>query len=118
MEIYGTVVVVLDEVSGTGKSSGKAWRKREFVVETPGDYPKRVCMQLFCDRVDSCPKVGERVRVECDVESREYNGRWFTQVNGRNVVVEMGAATQQPLTQQQPTAQQPMVEAVKDDFPF
>lgn len=91
--------------SGTSKS-GNAWQKRNFVIETAGQYPKKVCMQLFGDKVNECPNVGEEVKVSFDAESREWNGKWFTQLNAWKVE-RQGAqpAPQQPVYQQaQPQA--------------
>lgn len=80
MEISGKTIAVLDLVTGTSKA-GKAFQKRGFVIETAGQYPKKVCLQLFGDKVNDCPNVGEEVKVSFDPESREWNGRWFTQLN-------------------------------------
>lgn len=116
MELQGKTVAVLDLVSGTSRS-GKAFQKREFVIETAGQYPKKVCMQLFGDKVNVCPNVGEEVKVSFDVESREWNGKWFTQLNAWKVK-RQGAqpAPQQPVYQQA----QPQAPAMPpaDDLPF
>ena len=67
--------------SGTSQA-GKEWKKQEFVVETHEQYPKKICMHLFGDRVDQYPvSEGEEVSVNFDIESREYNGRWYTNIN-------------------------------------
>lgn len=70
MEIQGKVIAALDIVSGTSKA-GNAFQKREFVIKTAGQYPKKVCLQLFGDKVNECPNVGEDVKVSFDPESRE-----------------------------------------------
>lgn len=110
MEIQGKVVAALDIVSGTSKA-GNAFQKREFVIETAGQYPKKVCLQLFGDKVNECPNVGEEVKVTFDPESREWNGRWFTQLNAWKVERQGG---QQPA--QQP--QQSQATQNDDSFPF
>lgn len=84
MEITGKVALVLPIASGTSKS-GNAWQKREFVIQTAGQYPKKVCLQLFGERVNECPSEGDDVKVSFDAESREYNGRWYTQLNAWKV---------------------------------
>lgn len=114
MEIQGKTIVTLPIESGTSKS-GNAWQKRNFVIETSGQYPKKVCLQLFGDKVKDCPNVGDEVKVSFDPESREWNGKWFTQLNAWKV--ERQGATQLPdqTTPEQPTA--PGIEK-DDDLPF
>lgn len=121
MELTGKCVAALDIQSGTSKT-GNPWRKQEFVIEVGDRYPKKVCFQLFGDRVDDCPYVGEEVRVSFDAESREWNGKWFTQLNAWKVEVKSAGDT--AATQAQPTsaasAPQPQAKEQEggDDLPF
>lgn len=89
MEIEGKCIIVLPVESGTSKA-GKAWQKRNFIVETSEQYPKKVCLQLFGDKVEKCPNMGDIVKVSFDVDSREYNSRWYTQCNAYAVEVQQG----------------------------
>ncbi len=85
MEIKGKIIAALPEQGGTSKA-GNAWRKREYVIETQETYPKKVCFNLFGDRIDQYPMtVGEEVTVSFDLESREFNGRWYTDVRAYKV---------------------------------
>lgn len=86
MEIKGKVVAVLPEQTGISKA-GKEWRKRDFIIETEGQYPKKVCIGLFGDKVNKCPNVGMPVTVGIDIESREYQGKWFTQITAWDVKI-------------------------------
>ncbi len=80
MEITGKIILALPEVSGTSKA-GNAWKKREYVLETQETYPRKVFFNFFGDRVDQFPlAVGEVVTVSFDIESREFNGRWYTDI--------------------------------------
>lgn len=80
MEVKGKVIIALPEVSGTSKA-GNAWKKREYVLETQETYPRKVHFTLFGDRADQYPlNVGEDVTVSFDIESREFNGRWYTDI--------------------------------------
>lgn len=104
MENYveGTIINVLPMQSGTSKA-GKEWKKQEFVIDTGGNYPKQICFSLFNQKIDQYPiKLGYRIRVFFELESREYNGRYYTQVNGWKI--EMADAVQQS---QAPSAPQP-----------
>lgn len=83
MEIEGKIIVVLPEITGTAKATGKPWKKREYVLETHESYPKRVHFDFFGDRADQYPlKEGDEIRLSFDIESREYQGRWFTSIRG------------------------------------
>ena len=86
MEIKGKIIVALPEVSGVAKASGNPWKKREYVLETQETYPKKVHFDLFGERADQYPlSVGDDVTLSFDIESREYNGRWFTSIRGWKV---------------------------------
>jgi hypothetical protein len=80
MEITGTIISLLPLQTGQGKN-GNAWKKQEFILETAAQYPKKVCISLWGDKVDQNRiQAGDRVIASIDVESREYNGRWYTDV--------------------------------------
>lgn len=82
MEVTGKIIVALPEVSGTSKA-GNAWKKREYVLETQETYPKKIFFDFFGDRADQFPlQVGQEIKLSFDIESREYNGRWFTSIRG------------------------------------
>jgi len=85
MEIVGSVVSLLPQQTGAGKNG--QWKKQEFVIETPGQYPKKVCLSLWGDKVDECPlSIGDKITASINIESREYNGRWFTDVRAWKLV--------------------------------
>lgn len=93
MEIKGKIVQVLPEVSGVAKSTGNPWKKREYVLETQDAYPKKVMFNLFGERADQYPcNIGDEVTVSFDLESREFNGRWYTDVRAWKVERGNGAA--------------------------
>lgn len=84
MELTGKIVQILPEKSGT--SSRGQWRKQEYILEVPGDYPKQVCFMVWGDRIDQFGiQQGQEVTVSIDLESREYNGRWYTDVKAWRV---------------------------------
>jgi hypothetical protein len=78
MDVKGKVVQLLQLQSGMGKKG--PWKKQEFIVETEGQYPKKICLSAWGDKVDQYAlSVGDQVQVSVDLESREYNGRWYTE---------------------------------------
>ena len=91
MELTGKITQVLPEKTGT--SSRGVWRKQEYVIEIPGDYPKQVCFMVWGDKIDQLKITeGETLSVHFDLESREYNGRWYTDVKAWRVDRPAGGA--------------------------
>ena len=81
MEFQAKVIQFIGETSGTSKA-GNPWKKKEWVVETFGQYPKKVKIQCFGERSDSINLVpGQDYNLYVDLESREYQGRWYTDVS-------------------------------------
>ena len=84
MEINGKIIELLHEKSG--ESANGPWRKQEYILETDGQYPKKVCFMAWGDKIDQFNiKKGENLVVSIDLESREYNGRWYTDVKAWKV---------------------------------
>lgn len=82
MEIVGKIILKLPLQSGVSQA-GNNWKKQEYVLETEDSYPKKVHFDFFGDKADQFPlNVGDRVRLSFDIESREYNGRWYTSIRG------------------------------------
>ena len=80
--IKGKLVRILNPESGVGRT-GNQWKKQEFVVETLDQFPKRVCFTLFNDKVNLLGGVneGEELEVSFDIESREFNNKWYHNLN-------------------------------------
>lgn len=77
--------MALPEQSGVSKA-GNQWKKREYVLETLENYPKKVHFDLFGDRADQYPlNVGDEIVLSFDINSREFNGRWYTSISGWKV---------------------------------
>lgn len=82
MEISGKIIAVLPPQGGVSKA-GRQWKKQEYVLETHDNFPKKVKFDFFGDRVDQYPlAIGDEVTVSFDIESREFNGRWYTDIHG------------------------------------
>lgn len=82
MEITGVVKSVMPTQTGTSQS-GKAWQKREFIIEeTVGNYPNSLVITAFGDRVEKLNtlRVGDCVTARFDTQVREYNGRAFNNI--------------------------------------
>ena len=82
MEVKGKIIAVLPERTGTSKA-GNHWIAREYVLETLENYPKKIHFDFFGERADQYPlNIGETITLSFDIESREYNGRWYTSIRG------------------------------------
>lgn len=82
MEVIGKIILALPEMSGVSKS-GNNWKKREYVLETIESFPKKIHFDFFGDKADQFPlNPGDTIRLSFDIESREYNGRWYTSIRG------------------------------------
>ena len=88
MEIVGKIIQVLPEQGGTSKTSGKEWKLQAYVLETQEQYPKKVHFEVFGEeRIEAnrC-QLDDIVTVSFDIESREFNGRWYTSIRAWRVV--------------------------------
>ena len=126
MEITGKIIVALPEMSGTSKA-GNAWKKREYVLETQETYPRKVHFDFFGERADQYPlSVGDTIKLSFDIESREYNGRWFTSIRGWKADKVDATTVGMPTPTDVPFAPPTMTEAPidlggsdqNDDLPF
>jgi len=79
MQLTAKLIQVLPLQSGTGKNG--EWRKQDIIVETEGQYPKKVCISIWGDKInESVLQVNNLLDISFEIESREYNGRWYTDV--------------------------------------
>lgn len=120
MEIQGKVFKIMQPVGGVSKS-GNEWKKQEFILETEGQYPKKICFEIFGeDKINEMNlHEGETVRVYFEIEAKEWNGRWFNKVTAWKV--DKSGAQQRPVKQQpvqQPEIFPPSSSDDKDDLPF
>lgn len=87
LKVGGTITTIND--IETGESSNGEWAKVVFVINTGGEYPKDVAFTIFgTDKVDKFLQYnseGDEVEVSFDVKSREYNGKYFTDLNAWKV---------------------------------
>lgn len=81
LDITGKLIQKLNKTEGISKA-GKPWSKQEFIIETQETYPKKVMISTMNDKVTELERfnVGDMVTASLNIESREYNGRWYTDV--------------------------------------
>ena len=86
MDISGKLSLHLPITTGEGKNG--TWQKSGFVVETSNEkYPKKVCFTTWGDTIAQSQvfQPGEDVKVSFDVESREYQGKWYSDIKAWKV---------------------------------
>ena len=105
MEISGKIIQVLPEQGGVSKTSGKEWKLQAYVLETQEQYPRKVHFEVFGeDRIKANPcQLDDVVTVSFDIESREFNGRWYTSI--RAWKIQQGVVEAAPAVQAVPAAQ-------------
>jgi len=124
MELTGIVIKVLPLQSGEGRNG--IWKKQEYVIETEEQYPKKICFSMWGERIDNANiKEGEQITISFDVESREYEGKWYTQVTAWKAVKmsNQPAAGEpkhyyEPPTKDKTPGNDLPPEAPEDDLPF
>jgi len=126
MELNGKIIAVLPVQVGQGRNG--EWKKQEYVLEynTDSQYSKKVCFNLWGEKVDQFNiREGQNLIVSFDIDSREYQGRWYNDIRAWKVVEQADVAAvnmQAPFSgQQMPppfTAQDAPTENAADDLPF
>ena len=132
MEITGKVVRLGALTEGT--SARGPWRKQDLIIETEEQFPKTVCLTCWTNQIDEIQKFapGQTIKAQIDLSSREFNGKWYTDVRVWRFEP-VGATTapaaapqpmQQPMMHQTPPAAAPATEYFPpaedrvDDLPF
>lgn len=109
MEIIGKVVRLGALTEGT--SARGPWRKQDLIIETEEQYPRTVCLTCWTNQIDEIQKFapGQTIKAQIEISSREFNGKWYTDV--RVWRFDPVGAVQAPTAATQPAqpAQQPMV---------
>ncbi|MFV1884110.1 MAG: DUF3127 domain-containing protein [Balneola sp.] len=122
LKLTGTVSQILKEQSGQGKNG--PWKKRDFILEIPGKYPKKVCITQWGDAIDqNAVSEGQQVTVSIDIASREYNGNWYTDVKAWKVEAGTGEQNAVQQTPPPPSAEGFEIDTqafddIDDDLPF
>ena len=124
MEIIGKVVRLGTLLEGT--SARGPWRKQELIIETEEQYPRTVCLICWSNQIDEIQKFapGQTIKAQIEISSREFNGKWYTDVRAWRfdpvgATAPMAApvqAEQQPMMHQTPPAAAPAPAPASPDF--
>ena len=142
MELTGRIIAVMPAQSGVSARTGNNWMSQDYVIEVPGQYPRKCLFRIFGeDRIKQFNiQQGEDMTVQFDIDAHEFNGRWFNDIRAYNVIrgqqpvagapmagapmaaPGMAQATPFPpadgATAPFPPAQEPSSEGSADDLPF
>ena len=93
MEVVGKIIQVLPAQEGVGRN-GNPWKVQPYVLETLDQYPRKVHFEVFGEeRIKQNPcDIDQLVTVSFDIESREFNGRWYTSIRAWRI--QQGDTTQ------------------------
>ncbi len=123
LEITGKLLQVMKEISGDGPRG--PWQKQEFLVETMQDkFPRKICFSLWGDRIAQLKnlKPGTEIKVSFNLESREFQGRWYTDARAWQVTVasskQSGTPSADQSTQSLPSEPIDAPAESQDDLPF
>ena len=132
MELTGKIIAVVPAQSGVSARTGNNWMSQDYVIEVPGQYPKKCLFRIFGeDRIKQYNiQQGEDLTVQFDIDAHEFNGRWFNDIRAYNVIRGQVAPAQgvpqaspfppaDGATAPFPPAQEPASEGGSaDDLPF
>ena len=129
MEIIGNLSMILPMQGGVSQQSGNQWQKATFIIDQPSNNPnypnpKKVCVTTMNANVivslQQFP-IGTPLKVAVSVESREYNGRWYTDVRAwriESAAPVASAPSQDPGPMPPPPMEEPAGTLDEDDLPF
>lgn len=86
MQLTAKLIQLLPLQTGTGKNG--EWKKQDIIVETDGQYPKKVCISIWGDKINEQQLViGNSLTIDFEIESREFSGRWYTDLKAWRVEI-------------------------------
>ncbi len=134
MELTGKIIAVLPAQSGVSARTGNSWMSQDYVIEVPGQYPRKCLFRIFGeDRIKQFSiQQGEDLTVQFDIDAHEFNGRWFNDIRAYNIIRGQMPVAGAPVGAPQatsfppaggaaapfPPAQEPSGENSADDLPF
>ena len=122
MEIIGKVVRLGNLTEGT--SARGPWRKQDLIIETEEQYPRTVCLTCWTNQIDEIQKFapGQTIKAQIEISSREFNGKWYTDVrvwrfDPVGVAAAPVAAPAQPVQQPMMHQTPPIAAPAQDYYP-
>ncbi len=124
MEFTGKIIAILPVRGGVSKT-GNEWKVQEYVIEDHGQYPRKMCFEVFGgERIEQFNiKMDEELTVSVDIDARQWQDRWFNSIRAWKVERTSAAAAQAqagtPLPPPAPAATPDFgADDSNDDLPF
>ena len=118
MEIIGKVVQLGTLIEGN--SPRGPWKKQELIIETLEQFPKKICLMCWNERVNDANSffVGQTIKAQIRIESREFNGKWYTDVTAFRLDLDQPTAqpAAQPMNQMPPQMPQQPLPPMNEDY--
>lgn len=114
VELKGKLIEKLSPVSGEGRNG--RWEKQEFIIETDDQYPKKICISVWNDKLSTLENMvtGDLLTVSVNIESREYNSRWYTDIRAWRIERGSDEGFSPPPEDMPPSE----LDSPEDDLPF
>ena len=120
LELIGKIINKLPVQTGISQRGN--WSKQEFILETQDSFPKKICMNVWGgDKVEELARfnIGENLKVSVNIESREFNNRWYTDVRAWKIEgMDAQAASQDSASSSASDVSDFPAETGEDDLPF
>lgn len=101
MHLSAKLIQLLPLQTGQGKNG--EWKKQDIIVETDGQYNKKICISIWGDKINMNQlKIGNILKIDFDIESREYNNRWYTDLKAWKIEAEESDVTDTPFENTSP----------------
>ena len=87
MDLTGKIIAILPASSGVSRNTGNPWMSQDYVIEVPGQYPRRMVFRVFGEERIKMFNIqaGEEITVQFDIDAHEYQGRCFNDIRAFNV---------------------------------
>jgi hypothetical protein len=88
MDLTGKIIAIMEAQSGISNRTGNSWMSQDYVIEVPGQFPRRMVFRIFGEeRIKQFSiQAGEELTVQFDIDAHEFNGRWFNDIRAYNII--------------------------------
>lgn len=118
MQLIAKLLECLPLQSGISKNGGE-WKKQDIIVETDGQYPKKVCVSIWGNKINNAIlQIGKELLIDFEIESRPYNNRWYTDIKAWKIESVENEVQNVPSTSELDQIDQNLLEVEDDDLPF
>ena len=114
MQLNGKILHILPIQSGTSKKGD--WQKRDIVIETDGEYPKKVCVSIWNKLLDIKLSEGQKITADIDINAKEYNTKWYNEIKAWKIDVDKSVTNLAKNVTQKST--KIATEEIEADLPF